>query len=279
MAGELSAAGSLPSRWVLLRGLARERGHWYEFEELFARCVSPATVHPIDLPGAGDHRDAPVPLSVSGLADQVAQAMRALDAGAAFGVLGLSLGGMVALQLCAHPSPKVAMAVAINSSCRLSPPWQRLRPAALPRLLAIARLQGLARELALLALTSQLPLDRRRRYARRAALIASERPMSVLAMVRQLVAASHFEPPALGRGCRSPLLLTSSGDRLVDPDCSARLARHYAAVLRRHPSAGHDLTLDDPTWVCSQVAALLGGRLGEGSPTAQPKGARAVTAR
>ncbi|MCT7653648.1 hypothetical protein MBH78_00185 [Oceanimonas sp. NS1] len=42
---------------------------------------------------------------------------------------------MVAAQWAAHYPREVAGLVLVNSSSALSPPWQRLRPAALPLLL------------------------------------------------------------------------------------------------------------------------------------------------
>lgn len=70
--------------------------------------------------------------------------------------------------------------------------------------------------------------------------------------VRQLHAAVRYRiqsPP------RVPiLLLASRHDRLVDVRCSHSIARAWRCDLHEHPSAGHDLPLDDPDWVVEHVA-------------------------
>jgi hypothetical protein len=50
------------------------------------------------------------------------------------------------------------------------------------------------------------------------------------------------------------LVLCSAADTLVDPDCSRRIAAALGASLAVHPSAGHDLPLDDGAWMAEQVA-------------------------
>jgi len=57
---------------------------------------------------------------------------------------------------------------------------------------------------------------------------------------------------------RTPtLVLSGSGDRLVAPECSVALEQHLGAVHHRHPTAGHELTLDDPAWVIARVQVWL----------------------
>jgi predicted alpha/beta hydrolase family esterase len=52
-------------------------------------------------------------------------------------------------------------------------------------------------------------------------------------------------------------VLVSAADGLVDPRCSQRLAQAWGAPMRKHPTAGHDLPLDDGAWVAREVAAWL----------------------
>jgi hypothetical protein len=39
----------------------------------------------------------------------------------------------------------------------------------------------------------------------------------------------------------------------VNPSYSVKIAAAYRAQLAVHPSAGHDLTLDDPSWCAAQI--------------------------
>jgi hypothetical protein len=48
-------------------------------------------------------------------------------------------------------------------------------------------------------------------------------------------------------------LLNSLGDRLVLPACSEAIQSKWHIALKTHPWAGHDLTLDDGTWVISEM--------------------------
>ena len=84
-----------------------------------------------------------------------------------------------------------------------------------------------------------------------------DNPVSAANALRQLVAAARFRAPAAAPA--TPLLvLASSGDALVDPRCSAQLAAQWQCPISIHPWAGHDLPLDDGTWVAAQVAEWLG---------------------
>ncbi|MEI6473549.1 MAG: hypothetical protein WCO20_12995, partial [Holophagaceae bacterium] len=53
------------------------------------------------------------------------------------------------------------------------------------------------------------------------------------------------------------LLLLGAGDRLVDPQCSRKIAARWGCALAVHPWAGHDLTLDDTPWVADRVRDWL----------------------
>jgi predicted alpha/beta hydrolase family esterase len=48
-------------------------------------------------------------------------------------------------------------------------------------------------------------------------------------------------------------VLASVLDHLVSVECSKALARAWQCALILHPSAGHDLPLDDGHWVIAKV--------------------------
>jgi hypothetical protein len=52
-------------------------------------------------------------------------------------------------------------------------------------------------------------------------------------------------------------VLSSRGDQLVHPRCSARLAYAWNAEHHEHPWAGHDLPHDDPEWIFQRLAVWL----------------------
>lgn len=243
--------------WLLVRGLAREQRHWHDFPRRLAQRDPSRGVEVIDLPGSGSELGRVPRPSVSWMARDVARRLpRAVThaCGNPAGVVGLSLGGMVALELCRLLPEVFSSAVVINSSSRLTPPLARLVPrGGLALLRAAWTLEPTQREQRVLALTSALPAAERALYASLAAEISRDAPVARRTLLVQLLAAARFEPPAPESLAARLLFLCSERDALVSPRCSQDLAAFYGAACERHASAGHDLPLDDPDWLCERV--------------------------
>ena len=246
--------------WVLLRGLARESGHWGGFVDQLQAALPAARIVALDLPGTGHLRHQASPLRVEAIAARCQDVLRALGASPPYHLLGMSLGGMVAAHWILSRPDDVAAGVLINSSLRPLSPWaQRLRPAAWgPLLRAMVDADGRAAEARILSVTSNVPEARRQALGRWTEL-RDQRPVGAANALRQLVAAARYRIPD-GRPAVPMFLLCSGRDRLVDARCSQALARHWKCRLAVHPTAGHDLALDDPAWVVEQVAREFGGR-------------------
>lgn len=241
--------------WVLLRGWAREARHWGDFPAaLGAALPGGDCVVAIDLPGNGARHAEPSALHPGAMAAAVRAELRRRALPGPYAVLALSLGGMVAVQWASEQPRELAACVLVNSSgAGLSPFWQRLRPAAYPRLLGLLRPLGrLERERAILALTSNHRAGDAA-LAQQWAQWAQQYPVARANALRQLVAAARFRVPATAPAVPL-LLLAAAADRLVDAECSRRLARCWHAPLRLHPTAGHDLPLDAGPWVAQQVS-------------------------
>jgi pimeloyl-ACP methyl ester carboxylesterase len=164
----------------------------------------------------------------------------------------MSLGAMVAAQWALQQPQAVRELVLINTSMRpFNPFWQRLRPASLLCLvkLALRRATPQAREREILRLTSN--------HARHDVLQAwcderVQHPVSGRNALRQLLAAARYRAPA--QGPRVPtLVLAGEQDRLVGVQCSEVLAKQWRTALQRHPTAGHDLSLDAGPWVAATI--------------------------
>ena len=237
-------------RWLFLRGLSREQAHWGDFGQ---RCEEALgwNCSFIDLPGFGDQHALTSPLTIREIRQQLADRFCG-DHTSPQGVVALSLGGMVALDWLAAEPQRFQAAVLINSSSRLSPWYQRLQLSELRRVAdALVAKDPKHQERAILTMVSNCYrensdeendkvlaqwLDIRRKH-----------PIGKANTLRQLFAASRFRPPATLP--LSPLFITSYGDRMVSWKCSAELARRYGGQLIAHPTAGHDLPLDDPDWL------------------------------
>lgn len=251
--------------WILLRGLTREARHWGSFAQQLAPIVSPSgpaggpPVLALDLPGNGVFYREASPGSVGVMTDFARRQLQARGLQPPYNLLAMSLGGMVAADWAQRYPQEVTRLVLINTSMRpFSRVTERLRPASWPSLaLLAARWQspGYA-ERVIHQLTCQRLTSRNDDLAAWVR-IRQDAPVSAANAGRQLLAAARFSSMATPPPCRT-LVLSSAGDRLVDPRCSARLARAWQTSYHAHPWAGHDLPHDDAAWVLQRVADWLG---------------------
>lgn len=258
--------------WVLLRGLTREAGHWGALPALLAAQLPPgARVLALDLPGAGTLHALASPASIRATMEHCRAQLRALGI-ARCHLLAMSLGAMVAVEWAHRHPQEIESAVLVNTSLRPFSAWhQRLRPRHYAALLGVLWpwRDAQAREATVLRLTS-------RHHATGTAApgivadwvaLRERHPVSTANALRQLFAAARYRAPA--EAPRVPLqVLVGAGDGLVDPGCSRRLAQAWRLPLAEHPTAGHDLALDDPRWVVAQVARL---NPGSSAGTAPPR--------
>jgi pimeloyl-ACP methyl ester carboxylesterase len=243
-----------PGVWVLLRGLTRDSRHWGGFPEQLREALPDARVVPLDLPGNGLLNDQTSPTRVEAMADHCRAELRRQGLPPPYGVLAMSLGAMVTVAWAQQAPQDLAAGVLINTSLRpFSPFYQRLRPANYPTLLRLLIAGGspMEWEQAVLRMTSRQvrapePLLALWEGFRR------QRPVARRNALNQLVAAARCQAPS-ARPAPPLLLLSSAQDGLVNPRCSAALARAWGLEQVVHPDAGHDLPLDDGAWVAAQV--------------------------
>lgn len=243
--------------WVFLRGLIRQHRHWEEFPAKFQAAFPEATVLALDLPGNGDLCDRESCTSVAEMAEAVREQLAAHGVAGPVRLLAISLGGMVGIEWMHRHPEEIERAVLINTSLRgLSRFGERLRPEnygdILRSLLFHSRLE---REKLILDLTTNL-YPHKLALAEKWAGYARAQPSRRLNALRQLFAAATYHAPAC-RPHEHVLLLQSLGDHLVNPVCSTRIADCWRWPLVSHPTAGHDLTLDDGDWVIAQIRHWL----------------------
>ncbi|HEY1393149.1 MAG TPA: alpha/beta hydrolase [Methylibium sp.] len=250
------------SIWILLRGLTREARHWGDFPSLLGAELPGAQVLALDLPGNGSLHGMKSPTRVEAMAEHCRRELRERGMAPPYHLLAMSLGAMVAVAWGhAHPE-ELAACVLVNTSLRpYSPFHERLRPGSYADLLRIALWPGGARqwEESVLKLTSRSHAPG---SAQREALLQRwvswhrEQPVSRANAARQLLAAGRYRAPQ-SRLAPPTLLLTSERDALVSTRCSIRLAEAWQCAIASHAQAGHDLPLEDGTWVARQIALWL----------------------
>ena len=242
--------------WVFLRGLTRESRHWGDFLDQFRQVLPEHPLVALDLPGNGLLNHLPSPTSVPKMVESCRSqlAMRGIEP--PFHVLAMSLGAMVAVAWAQAYPLEVSANVLINTSMRpFSPFYQRLRPVNYGVLLRLAILGASSEtwERRILHMTSNrgdesvLPHWLALRRAN---------PVLRLNAFKQLVAAARFHA-ADEKPVTPTLLLTSECDHLVSVASTRSIARHWQCAMRVHPSAGHDIPLDDGRWVALQVQDWL----------------------
>lgn len=240
------------TNWLLLRGLTRDQRHWEGFPDEFRTRLG-ATVRTIDPPGFGTQNTRTSPRSVPAITDDIRARFR--PEGSEWSLLGISLGGMMAMDWCARYPDDFQRCVVVNTSARETLDLRRLNPRVLPVLAGRSFRSDHAHESAVLGLTSNSPRVDREALAHSWARYQQDARPSTASILGQLVAAATFRLPQ-----RIPvplLVLAAAGDRLAPHHMSEAIAARYGAPLHLHPDAGHDLPLDDAGWVLDRIADWL----------------------
>ncbi|WP_299806191.1 alpha/beta hydrolase [uncultured Shewanella sp.] len=258
---------------VLIRGLMRDKRHWKDFTNLLQQSLSDRhRVIALDTLGNGYLVNSLSPLRIDEYAKELLERLnydsnydktyqRNSDKSENYYLVGLSMGGMIALQMVSLQERAVglesdkrikAVAVINASAANLSPWYERFKLNAL--CLAFKhRLKGAnisALEASIIALTSSTQLhnmDLARRWSQYR--IATRTRLTN--GLRQLWACSQYMSPAK---LSVPItVLSGREDKLVSPDCSKKLAQYYQSKLIEFHRAGHDLSLDCPEKLCQEL--------------------------
>lgn len=247
-------------KFLLLRGLMREQRHWGDFPTILKSQFPGSEVVCLDLPGTGTEIQRPCPISIEEIAEDIRKRWLELRRdGDEWNLLGISLGGMIAMKLCSLNPNDFKRLIFINSSAaNLSPPWHRMKLEVIPGALLSALMGGaIQRELTILRMTTRLRSDLDE-IAKIWANLAVEQPISPSTGLRQIYAASRFFAPRSSElGQVRVLVVSAAKDHFTDPRCSQNLARYLNAPISVHPSAGHDLPLDDPHWLVREISKWI----------------------
>lgn len=241
---------------VLLRGLARGRHHWGGFVDLVRRSLPDCRVVCLDLAGNGDRFREPSPSDIhQAVADIRGQLQCRYSSASPCHVLGLSLGGMIALQWLHDYPDEVAQAVVINTShAGLCDTRQRMQPGAMWRLLAAAWLPPAASERLILSLTMNTRPSPA--WLAHCVRLSRTQPVTSANLYRQVKVARSFDT-ALDIDPPRVLLVASEKDRLADAGCSRAIADHFGFAFASHPTAGHELPMDDGPWLAGTIKTFL----------------------
>lgn len=240
---------------ILLRGLARESAHWMQLPEQLCNTLGEhCHIHCIDFPGCGVRYRQTALDSIPAMTDYVRVQLAAQKINEPVYVIGISMGGMIALNWAQRFPEQVANVVLINTSAGDQPLQWRLRPRAWLAMIAALLLPTSLRENLVLRNVSN---DRQHfaAHLQQWLHIQQQRPVTRTTIFTMLSAAARFRPQA---SCSvKGLIIASQGDRFVSCKASEELARRFQWPLQLHSSAGHDIPMDAPDWLCTSLANWL----------------------
>ncbi|MEQ1878797.1 MAG: alpha/beta hydrolase [Bdellovibrionia bacterium] len=242
--------------YLLLRGWAREQRHWGGFpKRLQEEIGGSGRVICLDHPGFGTEFSRLSPFSLEEIVEDLRYRWRQLKPSENSYVIGISLGGMIALQWAKQFPKDWRGTVVINSSIAgYSKPWERLFMKNLKKLRqALFEKDAVKRERLVLEMTTRLSPDKIAELSETWAAYSGEFPALKRNILAQLWAASRFRlgaPPPV-----DTLVLASRQDGLVNPKCSETLSVKTGFPIQWHPEAGHDLTLEDPAWASRSIVS------------------------
>jgi pimeloyl-ACP methyl ester carboxylesterase len=237
-----------------MRGLMRESRHWGEFTGIFQNATGAQHLVTLDFPGNGCLHAQTSACSVKEMVNYARSQLRQLGYAPPYRMLALSMGAMVAVAWSELYPEELEKMVLINTSLApYNPFYHRLRPQNYLALTLLLYGSATQRENLILKLTStRSRTDNLRPILDQWIAYAEEYPITRANILRQLKAAAIYRA-APNMPHVPVLLLAGQQDQLVNVKCSIAIARHWGCTIRLHPTAGHDLTLDDGVWVAQKV--------------------------
>lgn len=240
---------------VLIRGLFREKRHWGNFPTYLQSVFPNRQIITMNVAGAGDRNHLDSPNNISEMVDDFRSQLSSLYPNInTFDLIGLSMGGMITLDWCSRFPNEIHKAILINTSTRsLSGFHERLRWQQYGNILKSTVRTIEQKERFSYTLCSNNPVNEE--TLRDWVSWAISNPMSNKSSFNQLIACMNYKIDAKPEV--PMLILASNKDKMVSPECSFKLARHWGLPIFKHPSAGHDIPIDDPSWVCEKAKLFL----------------------
>jgi pimeloyl-ACP methyl ester carboxylesterase len=244
--------------WLLLRGLTRQAGHWGGFRDDVSKEFKGETLA-LDLPGFGTASHVKSPLSMPQIVEHLRPQFlekRSSNSSSSWNLLGLSFGGMVALEWLRLYPKDFDHGIIVNSSLAgLCTIQERMSlEAKLVFIKCVFGAEPDKKESMILGLTSSLHQADKDLLASWLE-IEGTYPTKIIEGIKQLLISSRFKGP---ESLTVPILVLSSQmDRLVDPVCSKKISEKYKVRNLVHPEAGHDLPLDAPHWVTQKMREFV----------------------
>jgi pimeloyl-ACP methyl ester carboxylesterase len=243
---------------LLLGGLMQESQHWGTFIGKIQKQFPDYHILPLDLPGNGKHFKLRSFLSIRKnvlfLRDQW---KKRIDYPSDNIIVGLSMGGMVAMEWCMLYPEDWKKAIIINTSHgSLSPFYKRFNLLTLFRFLYFLINASEKRKQELLFYLTVNDIHKKKTVIDQWVKIAKAQPVKYKNILRQLWACLSFRK-ITAQASVSTHIICSRMDRLVSPHCSEQLAKHWNAPISYHETAGHDPCVDATDWLVEKIQKII----------------------
>lgn len=238
------------NNWIFLRGLTRGKGHWAFFPELFQKYFPEAKIEFLDLPGNGDRYAELSPLKMRDYVEDLRSRSELLRQGHV-NLFSISLGSMIAVAWQDLYPEDIEKVILINTSYRGIVPWKRFNLGAMKYFAQVPLVKSAWMKEDLISQVVCNNDENRKKSLPMLVEQTKRSPFQVQNFFRQLLAAAMADFPKKNR--REVILFASQKDRLVSPLCTQKIAQIWGVPAYYHPTAGHDLPIDDPEWILSHM--------------------------
>ena len=239
---------------VLINGLGRTGQHWLGFDQELAKYYK---LFVPDNRGLGNSHKmwADKGMSVNQMAQDIVDLLDAHKIDSAH-VVGLSLGGMISLELGSKFAERVKSLTIINSSVggTLRP---RISIAAVVGLMtsAVARREMFDRSFDFLIGGAE---ERRQDIITEWQRIARDMKIPARVINRQLLAAIKYKGDGIESIKAPTFVIMSSDDKFVPPGNSKVIAKRIKnSVLKNFPIGGHEITVARPVELSASINELI----------------------
>ncbi len=244
----MSNPQNFPQKWILIRGLTRSHFHWFDFKNVFKNSFNLKELYTPELLGNGEFAHLKTPQDILSCLESLRKQLPSLSD--PVGIIGISLGGMLATEWSLRYPNEVSHLVLINTSSSQSPFYHRFKAQLYMQALKII-IFSTPEKIEKFILSATSNSEKWKPVLDQCIDFQKTHPVKISNLIQQLRLArlSHFDQKP---NCKI-LILTAKNDRLVNFKCSLKIAERWSLKAKIHPTAGHDLPLDDSNWIIDQI--------------------------
>ncbi len=251
----LSNMPKLKSPILLLRGINSDSRYWLDFPNEFDEDIK---ILIVDLPGTGKNLESKTPLSISEHVKFLRNQINPDHLSRGMHIIGLSLGGMIAIQwLSMFPNEIKSVTAMSSTGGKFFSSITRINPINWFKLTFSMTVDKIFRTnffpKNLVSVVTNIPKDSSRNnwILTKFTSLGNESRVPMFSTLRQIIAASRWSPdfsnsPKLGNRV---LLLKAQHDRFIPPKAVNRLHNMIPNSVLHEISSGHQISLSHPVEV------------------------------